>query len=295
MNQKTIYALGFFDGVHLGHQALLRECRNLAKKHGCNAAAVTFTAHPDSLVLGQTPGLLNTSKDREKLLHAYGMDKVLELPFDRALMTTHWSTFLAQLTEYGAAGFVCGSDFRFGAGGSGTAKKLAAFCESRQLPYAIVPEQTLDGERISSTRIRRSLEQGDLEQVNRLLGHPYMLTGQVTAGQQLGRTIGIPTANLLLPEELLPPRFGVYACKAAVGENTYLAVTNIGTRPTVNGQTVTVEAHLLDFRGDLYGKTLVLTFHAFLRPEKKFSSLAKLQEEIQKNALQTRKFFEKSK
>ncbi len=292
--KSTIYALGFFDGVHLGHQALLRECRRLADQHGCEAAAVTFTAHPDTLVFGKAPGLLNTSEDRKRLLHTYGMDTVLELPFDRELMTTHWSSFLSQLVDFGAAGFVCGSDFRFGAGGIGTAKKLAAFCESRQLPCAIVPEQIMDGERISSTRIRLSLEQGDMAQVNRLLGHPYILTGQVVSGQQLGRTISIPTANLQLPEELLAPRFGVYACKCFVDGREYMAVTNVGTRPTVNGSNITVEANLLDFSADLYGKTLTVAFCEFLRPEKKFPSLEELHREIQKNALQTRKFFEKS-
>ena len=294
MMKSTIYALGFFDGVHLGHQALLRECRHLADRHSCEAAAVTFTAHPDTLIFGKAPGLLNTSEDRKRLLRTYGMDTVLELPFDRTLMTTHWSSFLEQLVDCGAAGFVCGSDFRFGAGSTGTAKKLAAFCESRQLPCAIVPEQTMDGERISSTRIRQFLEQGDLAQVNRLLGHPYILTGTVVSGRQLGRTMGIPTANLLLPEVLLAPRFGVYACKCFVDGREYMAVTNVGTRPTVNGSNVTVEVHLLDFGGDLYGKTLTVAFYEFLRPEKKFPSLEELQKEIQKNTLQTRKFFEKS-
>ena len=294
MKEKTIYALGFFDGVHLGHQALLRECRHLADQHGCNAGAVTFTTHPDALVFGKASGLLNTREDRKQLLHAYGMDLVLELPFDRALMTTHWSSFLRQLVDAGGAGFVCGSDFRFGAGSSGTAKKLAAFCKSRQLSWAVVPEQTMDGERISSTRIRRFLEQGNMAQVNRLLGHPYILTGQVVSGQQLGRTIGIPTANLQLPEELIAPRFGVYACKCFVNGKEYMAVTNVGTRPTVNGSNITVEVHLLDFSADLYGSTLTVAFCQFLRPEEKFPSLEELQREIQKNALQTRKFFEKS-
>ena len=294
MIKRTIYALGFFDGVHLGHQALLRSCRELADQHDCEAVAVTFTAHPDALVFGKAPGLLNTNKDRISLLCAYGMDSVLEIPFDRALMTTHWSSFLKQLVDSGAAGFVCGSDFRFGADSRGTAKKLAAFCKSRQLCWAVVPEQTMDGERISSTRIRRFLEQGDLAQVNRLLGHPYILTGPVVSGQQLGRTIGIPTANLQLPEELIPPRLGVYACKCLVDGREYLAVTNVGTRPTVNGSNISVEVHLLDFEGNLYGKPLTVAFCQFLRPEKKFPSLEELQKEIQKNTLQTRKFFEKS-
>ena len=292
--EKTIYALGFFDGVHLGHQALLSACRDLAKQHGCRAGAVTFTAHPDGLVSGNAPALLNTIEDRKRLLQTYGMEVVFTLPFDKALMTTHWASFLNALVADGAAGFVCGSDFRFGAGGLGTAKKLAAFCEKQGLPYAVVPQQLLDGIRVSSTHIRSLLADGDLENVSRFLGHPHILSGEVVSGRGLGRTIGIPTANLEAPKGVLLPKNGVYACLAqvAVGEH-YMAVTNIGTRPTVEGHHVTIEPWLLDFDGDLYGKTLSLAFVAYLRPEKKFDSLEELKAEIEKNAAETRKIFEK--
>lgn len=291
--EKSICALGFFDGVHLGHQALLTACRSLAEQHGCKAGVVTFVDHPDSLVFGKTPALINTIEDRKQLLFAYGMDSVTALPFDKALMTTHWSAFLTQLVQQGAAGFVCGSDFRFGAGGSGTAKKLAAFCESRDLPYAVVPQQLLDGIRISSTHIRQLLTAGDMENVNRFLGHCHILTGEVVPGRGLGRTIGVPTANLRLPEGVLLPGQGVYACLAHINGNNYPAVTNIGSRPTVGGHHVTVEPWLLDFDGDLYGKQLTLAFHTYLRPEKKFDSLDALRAEIEKNAAQTRKIFDK--
>lgn len=291
MEQKTIYALGFFDGVHLGHLALLQECRRLADLHQCKTGVITFTAHPDGLVLGKVPMLLNSNEDRANILHAYGMETVKELPFDRTLMTTHWSSFLTQLNNYDAAGFVCGSDFRFGAGGVGTAKKLAAFCEKRAIPYSIVPEQTLDGVRISSTYIRTLLEQGNMDEAIRFLGHPHILSGKVVSGKQLGRTIGIPTANLLLPEGVICPHHGVYATTCHVNGETYQAVTNVGTRPTVNGQSITVESFLLDFQGELYGKSLIVAFHAFLRPEKKFDSLDALQAAIRENEQQTRAFF----
>lgn len=294
MKERTIYALGFFDGVHLGHQALLRACRALADTQGCRAGVVTFTTHPEALVNGTAPKLINTGSDRTRLLYAYGMDTVTELCFDQALMHTHWSQFLTQLLELGAAGFVCGDDFRFGAGGVGTAKKLAAFCQARELPCALIPQQILDGIRVSSTHIRTLLEQGDMETANRFLGHPHFLTGTVIKGRQLGRTLGIPTANLALPDGVICPKHGVYACRAIVDGQTYLAVTNIGTRPTVGGHHISVEAWLLDFEGDLYGKTLTLAFHSFLRPEQKFESLDQLQAEIEKNAEETRLFLENS-
>jgi len=287
--QKTIYALGFFDGVHLGHQALLEECKRLAQQHNCQAGAVTFSSHPDSLVFGEPPALLNTSDDRARLLYSFGLDNVKEIPFDRELMTTLWSVFLNSLLAVGAAGFVCGDDFRFGSGRLGTPKKLAAYCEKRNLPYAIVPEQLMDGERISSTRIRQALEQGDIDNVNRLLGHPHVLSGTVKPGKQLGRKLGFPTANLPYPAELAVPRFGVYICVAVVDDKPYLSLCNIGTRPTVNGQGVVAECHLLDFDGDLYGKELSIGFCAFLRPEKKFDSLEELKAQIAEDIAQVRK------
>ena len=288
MEKKTIYALGFFDGVHLGHQALLAACRELADEHGCQAGVVTFTSHPDSLVLGESPALLNTSDDRARLLYAFGMDIVKEIPFDRELMTTHWSVFLNSLLAAGAAGFVCGDDFRFGSGGLGTPKKLTAYCEKKQLPYAIVSEQVLDGERISSTRIRSLLEQGDLENVSRLLGHPHVLTGTVTPGKQLGRTLGFPTANLPFPAELARPKFGVYVCVTLVADKTYVSLCNIGVRPTVEGESINAEIHLLDFAGDLYGKEITIAFLSFLRPEKKFDSLEELKAQIAEDIAQVR-------
>lgn len=292
MKEKTIYALGFFDGVHLGHQALLRSCRELAQKAGCLAGVVTFSTHPDTLVSGQTPALINTEKDREQLLFSYGMDKVVSLPFDKALMTTHWSDFLGQLIAGDGAGFVCGSDFRFGAGGSGTAKELEGFCKAKEIPYCVVPQQLLDGVRVSSTHIRCLLEEGKIEETNRFLGHPYILTGTVVTGRGLGKTWGIPTANIQLPEELIRPKLGVYAGMVGVEDKSYKAVINIGNRPTVGGHHVTVEAWLLDFEGDLYGKTVTVSLLHFLRPEKKFPNVEDLQKEIQKNAGKARKMLE---
>lgn len=294
MTEKKIFALGFFDGVHLGHQVLLQKCRELADTHHCSAGAVTFTAHPESLVLGQAPKLINSVEDRKKLLLSYGMDSVLELSFDENLRTTHWSAFLEQLEKLGAAGFVCGSDFRFGAGGSGTAEKLAAYCENKQLPCAVVDQQLLDGVRISSTHIRTLLESGQMAQAVRFLGHPHVLSGTVVPGHQLGRTIGVPTANLMPQPGVICPKNGVYVCRAGIGDQQYLAVTNVGSRPTVDGSGITVEPFVLDFDGDLYGKAVTLLFYQYLRPEQKFASLEELRTQIHEDAGQTREFFKKS-
>ena len=290
---KTIYALGFFDGVHLGHGALLNACRALADEAGCMAAAVTFSSHPDTLVLGKTPSLINTIEDRVHLLNAAGMDHIVVLPFDRKMQTMDWQEFLDSLVEsYGAAGLVCGHDFRFGNRGMGNAQLLESYCRQKNMVCAVVPEQKRLGITVSSTHIRSLLESGQMEEAAAFLGHPHILSGEVVTGRKLGRTLGIPTANLSIPEGVVQLPFGVYACMAEAEGKSYMAVTNIGNRPTVGGHRITVEPWLLDFDGDLYGKRLTLSFYAFLRPEQKFPSLDALKEEIIKNAAQTRKFFE---
>ena len=212
MKEKIIYALGFFDGVHVGHQALLAACRELADQEGAVAGAVTFTTHPDALVQGKMPGLINTPEDRKMLLQHH-IDRVLELPFDEALMKMPWQEFAGLLLEkHHAAGFVCGSDFRFGYKGEGTAKILQQYCNMRKIPCVVVPEQTLEDVTVSSTHIRALLEQGKVAEAGHFLGHPHVLSGTVITGKQLGRTLGIPTANLALPEDVLCPLYGVYAC-----------------------------------------------------------------------------------
>ena len=290
--RKRIFALGFFDGVHLGHQALLAECCRLAAELDMQTAAITFLAHPQSLYLPEAPLLISTEQDRELLLRHYGMGAIYKFPVTRKVMSTYWGTFLEELLEFGAAGFVCGHDFRFGHRGEGNSEKLEEFCRQRNLPCIVVPEQQLDGRRVSSTRIREKIEQGEMEGAVKLLGHPHILTGTVTRGQQLGRTLGIPTANLLLPENLAVPCFGVYACRCRIDGKTYLAVTNIGTRPTVAGMGITVEPWILDYNGDLYDREITLEFHRFLRPEQKFTSLEELRQEILRNAEETRAYFQ---
>jgi len=287
MKERTIYALGFFDGVHTGHQALLRQCRRLADEMGCKAGVVTFLGHPDTLVYGTAPRLINAPQDRKKLLRQLYMDTVVELPFDEAMMRMSWQAFFRMLLqEYHAAGLVCGADFRFGNRGAGTAELLEEACHREGIPCIVVPEQRIDGITVSSTYIRSLLEAGRLEEANRFLGHDHVLTGTVVAGRGLGRTIGIPTANVLLPEGVVVPLQGVYACLARVEAHTYVAVTNVGSRPTVGGHQVRTESWLLDYAGDLYGKEITLQFHKFLRPEQKFDSLEALCQQVRKDAAQ---------
>ena len=282
--REKIYALGFFDGVHTAHQALLRECVALARQMHATPAAITFSKHPKALYSAQIPPLITGTEDRIALLRSYGIEDVYVLPVSNETMVKHWRTFLNELQKQGAAGFVCGDYFRFGHKGIGDAEKLQSFCRERDMPCVIVQEQTIDGSRISSTRIRKLLEAGDLEKANRLLGHPHILSGYVVPGRRIGRTIGVPTANILLPDGVMIPKLGVYACTCVIDEKTYVTVTNVGHRPTVGGHQTRAESWILDYAGDLYGRNMTLQFHAFLRPEQTFGSLEELKAQIQKDA-----------
>ena len=278
--------------MHIGHAQLLLECHALAFQHDSLAGVVTFGAHPDTLVQGSAPRLINSVQDREWLLREkYAMEAVLTLPFDEKMRSCPWRDFLDMLRkEHGAAGFVCGADFRFGHRGSGNAALLEDYCREAGLPCCVVPDQILEGIRVSSTYIRAQLEDGHMATAVKFLGHPHILSGTVVHGKALGRTLGIPTANLRLPEGLAMPKFGVYACSCLIGGTRYPAVTNIGTRPTVAGSHITVEPWILDYSGDLYGQRIILEFHYFLRPEMKFPSLEALQAEIRRNADETRAY-----
>ena len=282
--RKKIFALGFFDGVHLGHQALLRECVDMARQYGYEPAAITFDRHPQSLFAPAPPPLINTSADRQILLRQYDMGPIYKFPVTKEVMSTPWQAFLGELLEFGACGFVCGDDFRFGYKGEGDAEKLKIFCVERGLPCVIVPEQSMDGVRISSTHIRTLIESGNMEEAARFLGHPHILSGCVVPGRRIGRTIGIPTANILIPEGVVVPKLGVYACTCAIDGKKYVAVTNIGSRPTVGGHQTRAESWILDFEGDLYGKEITLEFHKFLRAEQKFDSLEELKAQILQDA-----------
>ncbi len=289
---KRVVALGFFDGVHLGHGALLREAAAVAARSGLQAAAISFDAHPSSLLDAQSVGLLTTPQERARLMsQRYGVDELLLLPFDEALMHLSWDRFVREylVGRFDAAHVVCGEDFRFGYRGEGNARNLSALCAALGLGCSVIAQVRLDGVPVSSTLIRSLLSRGALESANAFLGHPYSLSGDVIHGRGLGHTLGFPTANLAFPDGLLSPAHGVYACLAWVDGASYPAVTNLGVRPTVQSSgRMMVEPWILDYSGDLYGRTLRLDFLRYLRPERKFASLEALRQEIFRNAGQAR-------
>lgn len=294
--RERVIALGFFDGVHLGHGALLRRAAEEAKKRGCESAVFTFDRPPKEVITGIPCPLINSPEDRAELVkRLYGIDEMIMVPFDDEMRTTPWDRFVTDILveRYGAVHLVAGHDHHFGHRNQGSPELLKEKCAELGLGCDIIPAVTLDGVTVSSTHIRGLLEEGDVETARAFLGHPHVLTQTVGHGRQLGRTIGIPTANLVAPPHVLLPKRGVYAAKITLPDGrAFGGVTNVGVRPTVNnGQDVTVEPWILDFDGDLYGQAIRVEFFRRLRDERKFESLEALRSQIETDAGKTREAY----
>ena len=294
--KERVIALGFFDGVHLGHGALLRRTVEEARRRGCTPAVFTFDRPPKEVVTGIPCPLINSPEDRKDLLRRlYGISDVLMVPFDREMMTTPWDGFVTEILvkRYHAVHLVAGHDHHFGHKNQGSPELLAAKCAELGLGCDIIPKVEVGGITVSSTYIRRLVELGQMDRAAAFLGHPHTLTGTVGHGRGIGSSRLFPTANLTVPAHVLVPAHGVYATRVTLPDGaSYAAVTNVGTRPTVNnGTDITVEASLLDYDGDLYGKTLRLEFFSHLRDEIRFDSLDALRAQIAADAEATRRYF----
>ncbi len=294
-NPKRVIALGFFDGVHLGHGALLRRVSEAAEVLGATPAAFTFDRHPGSAITGHPTPLLTSVEDRAGLMRRlYGIQEVIVAPFE-AMQRMDWEDFVTDYLsrELGVVHVVAGHDFHFGYMGQGSPERLKAKCAQLGMGCDIIPPVTVEGRTVSSTYIRTLVAQGEMERSALFLGHPYTLTDTVSHGKKLGSTLGFPTVNLRFQPGVLVPARGVYATRVWFenGESR-LAVTNVGVRPTVdeNGE-VNVEGYLLDFDGDLYGQRVRMEFFRHLRGEEKFPSLEALRREVEHNAQQTRDYF----
>lgn len=283
---STSVALGFFDGFHRGHQAILQAtCQKL------QPVTFTFRNHPASVISSErTPGLLTVAAERKALLEQAGT-QVVWCDFDRPFSQLSPEEFFQGILveKLGAGRLVSGWNYRFGHKASGDVAMLKHLAQPLGIEVVTVPGVEEGGEVISSTRIRRCIQSGDLEQANRMLGRRFSLTARVVRGDQRGRQLGFPTANLQLPAGKIVPAFGVYACWVERAGSRHAAVANLGVRPTVvsNGEPV-LEAHLIDFEGDLYGEQLLVELNDFLRPEKRFSGLAELKEQIARDTQHAR-------
>ncbi len=296
---KRAIALGFFDGVHAGHGELLKMTTRRAREIGAIPSVLSFDVHPDTLVFGKEVPLINSAIGREELIRrCYGIDNVVFLHFNQHMMRMPWEEFIASLiAELGIAWIVVGHDFCFGYKGEGTAARLKDYCATHGLGCDIIPALKIDGRIVSSTYIRELIANGDIETANRFLGHPHTLSDTVRSGYHLGTNLGAPTINMYFPDGVLVPRHGVYATKVFLEDGScYIAVTNVGVRPTVSDDArVSVESHLLDYSGNLYGRQARVEFYGFLRGEQKFASYEELSAQIRRDAASARAYFEEHK
>jgi len=280
--RPTYVAIGSFDGVHRGHQALLRTMVEQARAAGVRTAALTFFPHPRRVLQTLPPRFyLTTLEDRVRLLADQGVDLIITHPFDDEVRQIRAADFIDQLLDALDMRQLWGGNFALGYRREGDLPFLRRQGEEKGFSVETIDELvTWNGAPVSSRRIRAGLEAGDMEEVNGCLGRLYSVRGHVVKGDQRGRTIGFPTANLSLWDELLLPGNGVYATYAWVEGRRLAAATNVGVRPTVDGASLTVEAHLLDFDGDIYGEEVRLEFVGRIRPEKKFAGLDALKAQI---------------
>ena len=293
-NQRVI-ALGFFDGVHTAHGALLRRVKEVAAERNAVPAAFTFDCHPSARLSGRSVPLLTSVEDRAFLRQSRdGMEEILVASFDE-MMQMNWADFISHYLagEQSAVHVVCGNDFRFGWKGEGNPERLKSKCAELGIGCDVIGAIELDGIRVSSTYIRTLIESGDMERAAEFLGHPHILSDIVTPGKRLGRTLGFPTVNLHFQPGVIVPAYGVYAAKVYLEDGSeQIAAVNVGVRPTVEEVSEpNVEAFLLDFEGDLYGQRVRLEFYRHLRGERKFPNVETLTQEVLRNAEETRAYF----
>jgi riboflavin kinase/FMN adenylyltransferase len=277
-------AAGFFDGVHLGHQEVLRSARQGAAADGGLAVVVTFDRHPADIIRpGTAPRLLTSTRHKALLMERLGAAAMLVIPFDEAMAATAADAFVGSLVRAARplASISCGRDWTFGHARGGNRELLAVLGSRAGFAVHAVAPVLLDGEPVSSTRVRLAIEAGDFVGAARLLGRGYSILGEVIKGRQLGRRLGFPTANLVLEAEQLPP-VGVYAVRAVLDGRLLDGVANLGLRPTIEDGCLTrhFEVHLFDFAGDIYGRPLDVRFVARLRDEVRFDSLDALKAQI---------------
>jgi len=293
--RKVCLAIGVFDGVHLGHQQIIRQTIADARQHGGLALVVTFDQHPNTIVApGKAPLLIYSPSQKLRAIEALGADALLMLRFDRAFSEQTGEVFIRQLArDLGRIQSICvGADFVFGHKRSGNVALLQKLGGELHFTVHGIAAVSLDGQIVSSTRIREALRAGDLDGASQMLGRAYSLAAKVVKGDKLGSQLGFPTANLDTTGFVLPPN-GVYASHATVAGQTYCAVLNIGHRPTLRQSTpqLRVEAHLLDFTGNLYGEEIEVTFATKLRDERKFVSLEELKAQIARDIAEARTRF----
>jgi len=290
---RVVLTVGSFDGIHLGHRAILDRVQAEARARGGSSAMMALHPHPRHVFSPENaPNVLTSLRQKRAVLESLGLDIFFVLPFDKTVAATEPEDFVDRylLSACQASHIVVGHDFAFGKHARGNFQFLCDLSESRGFTVEEVPPLILHGERVSSTLIRECILQGELDKAEFFLGRKYALEGTVATGRGMGRKLGYPTANVK-PGNKAVPANGVYAAEALVGGTRHVAAVNVGIAPTIRHEDVTVEAFLLDFDGDLVGETIEIVFHQRLRPEKKYDGLDSLIKAIDEDVAQIRAYF----
>lgn len=288
--QGSVAVMGNFDGVHRGHVALIREGQKLADRLGKSLSAVTFEPHPRRVFNADAPPFILTPlQAKADLLHAAGVANVFALPFGPELSSQSPDAFVTNVLHrtLALAGVVTGQDFQFGKGRAGSSETLAAIAGGLGLAYEAIPPVGEGEEKFSSSQARAALREGDPERAADVLGYDWFLEGTVTEGRKLARTLGFPTANVVLGD-VLRPLYGVYAVRVELHGKLRPGIANIGVRPTVDGKEERLEVHLFDWDGELYGETLRCHFVGFVREERAMSGLDALKAQIAEDSVTAR-------
>lgn len=282
--EESAVTLGKFDGIHKGHQKLMKKI--LAKKEqGLKSVVFTFGQMPGTVFYGKGRTIL-TREERKQHLEAMGIDYMVECPFVPEIIQMEPEDFVKKILveQLNVKYIAVGPDFRFGHNRRGGCSLLKEMAAQFGFEVEVVEKECLEDKVISSTYVRHMLETGEMEMVQKLLGYPYYVSGTVIRGHAIGRTIGIPTINLLPDDEKILPPNGVYLTKTIFGEEEHFGITNIGVKPTISGEEAKgIETHLFDFEGDLYDRELTVAFYAFERKERRFPSLEELKEQLKKD------------
>lgn len=294
---RAVVTIGTFDGVHLGHQKILNRLRALADQSHGETVLITFWPHPRMVLRPDSHNirLLSTFEEKSRLLQDFGVDHLVSIPFTKAFSETSSEEFIHHILieKIQTKILVIGYDHKFGKGREGGFEHLHANQEKYGFDLEEIPREDIDSIGISSTKIRQALEMGDVVSANNFLGRPYALRGKVIQGRQIGRSIGFPTANIEIadPNKLIP-NDGAYIVRTSIEGSTVNGMLNIGHRPTLSGLNKTIEVHLFDFDRAIYGVDIDIMFLEFLRPEIKFSGLAELKEQLDRDRVRAKGFFE---
>ena len=284
---RTAVALGNFDGMHVGHMAVLEAAKSF-ESEGLLPVAVLFDEHSLKAITGKAPAMLMTVTERNRIINENGL-RIETLVFNE-IRDLSPSDFVEKILvgRLGAAAVCCGYNYRFGKGASGTAQTMSEICGRLGLKCRVSGEVDVDRCAVSSTKIRGFIENGEIEKANKMLGRPFGFSSRVIDGDKRGRVLGFPTINQIIPEELAMPRFGVYQSVVTVNGERFKGVTNVGRRPTVGTEKILSETHILDFDRDIYGENVDVRLIKFIRPEKKFSSFDELARQIKSDAKEVR-------